>query len=137
MPSTRYTAAWVAQHQARMAQNGGKTPARPRQLAADLLPRIRVLADREGWRGLHTYNALGPDHGLHIILVREVVIFADLRDEGDPITESQQRWRDALNATGSVETYVWCPDDWDAIKTRLTTQRTATILSPQLEETTP
>lgn len=124
MPVTRgYTAAWVAQHQARMARDNGKTPVR-RQLAADLLPKVRVLADKEGWRGLHTFNALGPDHGLHIILVRETVIFADLRDEGDPITESQQRWRDALDATGQVETYVWYPDSWDEIYARLTTRRT-------------
>lgn len=124
MPQTmRWTLARAMENNARIARDGGKAPAR-RRLAADLLPRLRVLADKEGWRGLHTFNALGPDHGLHIILVRETVIFADLRDEDDAITESQQRWRDALDATGQVETYVWYPDDWPEIYARLTTRRT-------------
>jgi hypothetical protein len=125
MPIThRWTLADVAKHQTRMAQDQGRAPVRALAMAADIFPALQRLAKAEGWMGQHTYNALGPDDGLHIVLVRdEVVLFAYLLDEGDTARPMQQAWIDALARTGSVEVCVWHAHEWDTIKTRLTQRR--------------
>ena len=87
-----------------------------------LFPTLRHLADATGWRVQYTYNALGPDDGLHMIFVRDVVIFAYLLEHGHRLSESQQRWVDALTQTGA-EVYVWHPSDFVTIQTRLAAPR--------------
>jgi len=107
--------------QYQQGQRSMPTPVPPEfRLAADLLPRLHKLAAVHGWRGMDTYNALGPDHGLHVILVRDVIIFADIKDDSGTRTASQQRWAEALDRTGKAETYSWTPADWPAIQARLT-----------------
>lgn len=100
-------------------------PRRPpgqRGLAADLLPKLQRLARAHGWKGMDTYNALGPDSGLQCILVREVVIFADIKDEGEPLTDMQQHWQQDLQAAGQ-EVYTWTMADWETIQARLSRAR--------------
>jgi hypothetical protein len=130
MPVTqRWTLADVARHQVRMAHDQGKAPMRELAMAADVFPALQRLARAEGWIGQHTYNALGPDDGLHIVLVRgEVVLFAYLLDEGDTPRPMQQAWIDALARTGSVEVHVWHAHEWDTITTRLTRQHKGAIV---------
>jgi hypothetical protein len=103
-------------------KQGEESPRPPRvwHEAADLLRKIQKLATAHDWAGLHTYNALGPDSGLHCILVREAVLFADVKEEDEPLTVMQQHWQDVLRATGQVEVYTWHPSDWTAIHARLT-----------------
>lgn len=118
------------QLRAMMAQGGARikdepqrhTPPRPRTLAADLLPKLRKLARAHGWKGMDTYNALGPDSGLQCILVREVVIFADIKDEGEPLTVLQHNWQQVLQAAGQ-EVYTWTMADWETIQARLSRAR--------------
>jgi hypothetical protein len=113
--------------------NGPTPPQAPEPPAMDLLrlegqllTNMRRVAKREGWEGLHTYNALGPDHGLHVILVRDVVIFADLKNDGEALTPTQERWRNALRQVGglAIEAYTWTPAMWPAIHARLSQPRT-------------
>jgi len=89
-------------------------------LAADLLPKLRKLARANGWEGEHTYNALGPDTGLRVMLLRDVIIFADVKDEGCTRTPSQEHWAAAVQRSGKAETYLWTPAHWPAIVARLT-----------------
>jgi hypothetical protein len=44
------------------------------------------------------------------------VVFAELKREGKKPTAEQQRWLDALAATGAVEAYLWRPSDWPEIE---------------------
>ena len=95
-----------------------------RQLAADLLPKIRKLARTHQWEGFYTYNALGPDSGLQGILVRETVIFADIKDEGEPLTAAQRHWQQTLKDAGQ-DVVTWYPSDWPAIEARLSQRKEA------------
>jgi hypothetical protein len=99
-----------------------RTQAPPVALTA-LFQQIRSLAQRHGWKGQYTYNAHGPDSGLHVILVRERILFAEVTLD-KRLTVPQQGWIDALVATGQVEVYVWGPEDLAAIRHRIMQPRT-------------
>jgi hypothetical protein len=85
-----------------------------------LLQTIQRLARQHGWEGMHTYNAHGPDTGLHIMLVRDVLLFAEVTLTKDRLSALQQRWLQALRASGKAEVYIWGPEDLDAIRARIT-----------------
>jgi hypothetical protein len=122
--STAQLHAWLRDHpQVRVVE---PHTARPRGLpthaAGDLnrlLQVIQDLAQAHGWTGQHTYNPDGPDSGLHVILVREVVLFAEVGLTRTALSPSQQRWVRALQATGQVEVVVWTPEDLPQIQERL------------------
>jgi hypothetical protein len=99
-----------------------QTPPPPVALTA-LFQQIEALARRHHWKGQYTYNAHGPDTGLHIILVRERILFAEVTLD-KRLTVPQQGWIDALVATGQVEVYVWGPEDLAAIRHRITQPQT-------------
>ena len=104
------------------------TPAVPRallQMEGQLLGRIQPIARDNGWIAWHTYVALGHDYGLHLTFIRDVVIYADLLDEGMVPTVSQQQLKQTLEAIASpdIETYCWYPRDFPAIEARLTQPR--------------
>jgi hypothetical protein len=84
---------------------------------------MQSLARRHGWKGQYTYNVHGPDTGLHMILVREALLFAEVTLD-KRLSPSQQAWIDALVATGQAEVYVWGPEDLAFFRTRITQPRT-------------
>lgn len=96
-------------------------PKRP-GLAA-LFAKLQTLAQAEGWESFDTYNALGEDAGLQCILVREAVLFVDLKEVGEPLTVLQQRWQEALRRAGQQEVYTWTIADWETMHARLTRTR--------------
>jgi hypothetical protein len=100
-----------------------QAPPCTRALAADIFPAIKRLATQHGWDNRYTYSAIGPDPGLHIILVREAVLIFYLLDEGEAPTPLQRGWIEALQKTGQVEAAIWSPADFETIKTRLTRPR--------------
>jgi hypothetical protein len=102
-----------------------QTPQAPVALTA-LFQQIQSLARRHGWKGQYTYNAHGPDTGLHVILVRTRILFAEVTLD-KRLTVPQQGWIDALVTTGQVEVYVWGPEDLDAITQRLQRPRAKEI----------
>lgn len=97
-------------------------PPPPAALEA-LFQQMQALARRHGWKGQYTYNGHGPDTGLHMILVREALLFAEVTLD-KRLSPSQQGWIDALVATGQVEVYVWGPEDLAFFRTRITQPRT-------------
>ena len=89
---------------------------------SELLSLIQDLADAHGWLGSHSWNPPGPGEtnpGLHCLLVRDVILYAFVLDAHQPLTRSQQRWKDAWEATGQGEIYVWRALDRTAIIARL------------------
>ena len=48
---------------------------------------------------------------LDLVLVRERLIMAEVKGDGDQLKPEQERWIEWLNAAG-VENYVWKPSDW-------------------------
>lgn len=107
-----------------LEQPAAPRPTAPQEdgLAADLLPKLKQVAQAQGWKGMYTYNALGPDAGLQCLLVRDTVIYADLKDVGEPLTVMQQAWQAALRAAGQ-EVYTWTMADWNTIQARLSRLR--------------
>ena len=50
-----------------------------------------------------------------LVLVRERVIFAELKAKGGKLSGAQRQWH-ALLTTANQEVYTWYPDDFEAIK---------------------
>lgn len=69
---------------------------------------FRVALTKRGWRTPVAADGAGfPD----LVLVRDRVIYAELKGDGGRIRPDQQEWRDALLEAGE-EVYLWRPDDW-------------------------
>jgi hypothetical protein len=93
----------------------------------DFSKQIVTIAHEYGWMVAHFHQLQGrkgiwitpaaadgkgfPD----IVLVRERLIFAELKVGYNPLRVDQQRWLDALLGTGA-EAYVWKPKDIDQIE---------------------
>ncbi|MEN6521910.1 MAG: VRR-NUC domain-containing protein [Armatimonadota bacterium] len=50
-----------------------------------------------------------------LVIVRERVIYAELKSDKKKPTDDQQKWINALRLSGE-EVYVWRPRDWDEIR---------------------
>jgi hypothetical protein len=53
-----------------------------------------------------------------LVLVRDRVLFRELKVKGGKLSPEQVEWRDQLVAAGADYT-VWTPDDWDGIEEEL------------------
>lgn len=115
---------------------------RARSANGDLLEhpfqqQVEGIARFYGWLIYHTHRSDRSQPGFpDLVLVRgPELIFAELKTRTGRVDANQQRWLDALRvvsvavddhrAAGAldpppvVDVYVWRPDDWDAIQTRL------------------
>lgn len=83
---------------------------------AQLFNTQRGLAPNLGWTlSYHTLRSKGSRSGFpDRVLIRERVIFAELKREKTKPTEEQVRFLDGLAAAGA-EVYVWRPSDLDEI----------------------
>jgi hypothetical protein len=70
------------------------------------------LALLYGWRhAYHTFDSRRSSSGWpDLCLVRERVVFAELKSEKGKVSAAQADWLAALEAAGA-ETYVWRPSD--------------------------
>ncbi len=99
------------------------------QTEAGFMAAVLELADVAGWLTYHVHDARRSRHGFpDLVLVGrrdQGLIFAELKNgPASKATPAQREWIDLLAANGA-EAYVWRPDDWPAIETRLTTRRAA------------
>jgi len=87
-----------------------------------LFGRQKGLAPMLGWRPDLTYHTLrskGSQSGFpDRVLVRDRIIFAELKREQGTPTETQREWLNALASAGA-EVYLWRPSDLDEIATIL------------------
>ncbi len=74
------------------------------------------LAPMLGWRlCYHTLRSKGSQSGFpDRVLVRERIIFAELKREKGVVTPGQVEWLNGLAAAGA-EVYLWRPSDLDEI----------------------
>jgi hypothetical protein len=87
-------------------------------------------ARRMGWRVAHFRTARTMSGGwstpVHadgagfpdLCLVRERVIFAELKAENGRLSQAQADWLGALGSAGA-DVHVWRPSDWDIVEATL------------------
>ena len=100
---------------------------KPMPNEAEFQKAIIELAHLYGWAVAHFRSAMtqrgnwvtplqGDAKGFpDLVLVRDGVIFAELKSEKGKLTPEQQEWIDLLKAAGQ-EVYVWRPSDRDDIE---------------------
>jgi hypothetical protein len=77
---------------------------------------VREAASATNWLTYHTYRSKRSPSGFpDLCLVRDRVVFAELKGERTRVTREQERWLDALDAAGA-EVYLWRPADWAEIE---------------------
>lgn len=70
-------------------------------------------AQRFGWTSYHVYDSRKSVPGYpDLTLVRERVIFVELKTERGTLTKAQKEWRRKLEAASGVEYYLWRPRHW-------------------------
>lgn len=72
-------------------------------------------AKRRGWRCFHVHDSRKSEAGWpDLVLVRDRVVFAELKSEGGRLTADQKTWVELLGGAGA-EVYVWRPSSWPEI----------------------
>ena len=73
------------------------------------------LAETLGFLVYHTHDSRRSQKGFpDLVMVRERVIYAELKRETGKVTPEQQVWIETLTRARE-EVYVWRPSDWDSI----------------------
>jgi VRR-NUC domain len=73
------------------------------------------LARLLGWRHFHPFNSRRSPSGFpDLCLVRDRVVFAELKTERGKPSAEQAHWIEALEAAGA-EVYVWRPSDLEQV----------------------
>lgn len=96
-------------------------------LEADWQKRVIKFARACGWRVAH-FTAAKSARGRWVtpvaadgagfpdlVLVRDRVVFAELKRDGGRLRVEQEVWGAALEQAGA-EFFVWMPRDWDEVK---------------------
>lgn len=74
------------------------------------------LAKRNRWLCFHPFDSRKSVAGFpDLTLVRDRVIFAELKTDNGELSAPQMTWRDALLAAGA-EWYLWRPSMWSEIE---------------------
>ena len=70
---------------------------------------VVTLARTLGWATYHTFDSRRSQPGMpDLILVRDRVLFAELKRESGRLSAAQEEWLARLRAAGA-EVYVWRP----------------------------
>ena len=92
----------------------------PKESEKQFQTAVIELAILRGWKHYHTYRSKRSVPGFpDLVLVRERIIFAELKREGGEATPQQQEWLDAI-AYADGTAYLWQPSDWNEILRELT-----------------
>ena len=72
-------------------------------------------AKAQGWMVYHTYDSRRSEEGFpDLVLLRERLVFVELKREGEEPTKAQQVWLGKLWQAG-YEAYLWRPSDEDEV----------------------
>ena len=81
----------------------------------DFQAAVQDAAHLLGWLTYHTYDSRHSAPGFpDLVLVRERVLFRELKTDKGRVTAAQQHWIDRLSAAGA-DAGVWRPADWEQI----------------------
>ena len=81
---------------------------------------VNKTAKTLGWLHYHPYDSRKSTPGFpDLTLVRERLLFAELKVGKNKLSQAQRDWRECLERAGQ-EVYVWYPEDWDDIVSILT-----------------
>lgn len=86
-------------------------------LEKDWSQTVYDAARRCGWRAYRVLRSKGSTPGVPDLMLLKPgrIIFAELKNEkGDP-TAAQSEWLAELATVPGVETFLWRPQDWDAV----------------------
>ena len=80
-------------------------------LEKDWQKQVVAIARRCGWAVYHTYDSRRSAPGYpDLTLVRERLVFAELKREDGKLSSAQEEWLERLRDAG-VEVHVWRPSD--------------------------
>ncbi len=83
-----------------------------RDFQAEVVKRAKAL----GWMTYHTFDSRRSDPGFpDLVLVRDRVVFAELKRMTGKLSVVQMCWIESLRAA-NAECYCWTPDQWPAIE---------------------
>ena len=81
---------------------------------------VVMVAKANGWIVYHTYDARRSAPGFpDLVLVRDRVIYRELKTDTGRVSQAQQEWGDALTKAGA-DFAIWRPRDRKAIIKELT-----------------
>lgn len=81
---------------------------------------ILTAARYLGWTAYHTHDSRRSTPGFpDLVLVRDRVMFREVKTEKGRLTREQQEWQRMLAKAGA-DVGVWRPSDWDRIEQELT-----------------
>lgn len=85
----------------------------------DFMSAVIELAKLRRWLVYHTHDSRRSEPGFpDLVLVRDRVLFAELKTEKGKITRDQTNWMERLRAAGA-DAHIWRPQDWDEIEAAL------------------
>ena len=77
------------------------------------------LAKLHNWLNYHTHDSRRSEPGFpDLVLVRDRVLYVELKTDKGRTSKAQQAWISALNEAGG-DAQVWRPRDWDEIERTL------------------
>lgn len=84
---------------------------REREWQAQVLEAAQLM----GWLGYHTHDSRRSAPGFpDLVLVRERVLFAELKTDTGRLRPEQATWLERLRDAGA-EAYLWRPRNWDGV----------------------
>ena len=74
-------------------------------------PLVQCYATQQGWKHYHTYDSRrSPEGYVDLTLIRERIVFVELKTNTGILRPSQRAWRDAIQNAGG-EWYLFRPRD--------------------------
>ena len=82
---------------------------------------VVMAARSSGWTVYHTYDRRSAPGFPDLVLVRDRVLFRELKTDGGRVSKAQESWGDALTAAGA-DFKIWRPRDLKTIIEELLTK---------------
>jgi hypothetical protein len=80
---------------------------------------VVALAKALDWRVYHTHDSRRSDPGFpDLVLVRDRIVYAELKNEAGRLSKAQADWRNAIQAAGGTW-FLWRPDDYEDVRQTL------------------
>jgi hypothetical protein len=90
---------------------------RPKVSEKAFMQQVRDLARLRGWLCYHTHDSRRSEPGFPdlVLLKPPLLLFVELKRDGEAPTKAQERWLGSLSGVARVSVQVWSPQDWDEV----------------------